>query len=110
VGNNYDEMSNILGSQLEAPRQKVRLTIAGNQTANQPGAPTPTTVLLGSCLGIITATGKAVLLNSANVDGSDILAAYKLRLRVRIAFYNKTGLTGGACLATEVVTFRRELA
>ena len=36
IGSSYDEMPEILGSQMDAPRQKARLTIAGNQTANQP--------------------------------------------------------------------------
>ena len=75
IGNPYDLTPNIFGSQMDAPRQKVRLTLGGGQIAGQPGAPTPTTLLLGSCLGIASASGKAVLVNSAATDGSQTLAA-----------------------------------
>jgi hypothetical protein len=64
----------IFGSQRDAPRQRVKITIAGGQAANQNGAPTPTTLLPGSCLGLISASGKVVLVNSANTDGSQTLA------------------------------------
>jgi hypothetical protein len=73
IGQPYDDSNGILGSQRDAPRQRVKITIAGNQAANQIGAPTLTTLLRGSALGIVTATGKGVLVNSANTDGSQTL-------------------------------------
>jgi hypothetical protein len=74
IGQPYGDHVGILGSQRDCPRQLVRITVQGNQVANQVGATTPTTLLSGSCLGIITATGKAVLVNSAATDGSQVLA------------------------------------
>jgi hypothetical protein len=73
IGQPYDDSNGILGSQRDAPRQRVKVTIAGNQSASQSGAPTLTTLLRGSALGIVTATGKAVLVNSAHTDGSQTL-------------------------------------
>jgi hypothetical protein len=72
VGSAYDLSPSIFGAQ-DFHRQRVRVTLAGPQTANQAEAPTATTLLMGSCLGIITATGKAVLVNSADTDGSQQL-------------------------------------
>jgi len=74
IGQPYDDSNGIFGSQRDAPRQLARITIAGGQVANQIGAPTPTTLLPGSCLGLISASGKAALVNSAATDGSQTLA------------------------------------
>src|SRR5260370_17028982 len=74
VGSAYDFSPSIFGAQ-DFHRQRVRLTLSGPQTANQPKALTPTQLLMGSCLGIITATGKATLVNSAAADGSQQFAA-----------------------------------
>jgi Bacteriophage lambda head decoration protein D len=74
IGTAYGDHTGIFGTQRDFPRQRIRITIAGNQVANQAGAPTATTLLPGTCLGIITATGKALLVNSANTDGSQTLA------------------------------------
>jgi hypothetical protein len=73
IGQPYDDSNGIFGTQRDAPRQLARITIAGGQVANQAGAPTTTTLLPGSCLGLISASGKAVLVNSANTDGSQML-------------------------------------
>jgi hypothetical protein len=73
IGQPYDDFQDIFGTQRDGPRQLARITIAGNQAANQIGTPTPTTLLPGSCLGLISASGKAVLVNSANTDGSQTL-------------------------------------
>jgi Bacteriophage lambda head decoration protein D len=59
--------------------ERVRLTLAGNQAVNQSGALTPTTLPMGSCLGLVSATGKAVLLDSTRTDGANVLAAVLAR-------------------------------
>lgn len=74
IGTPYDDFPNIFGSQRDCPRQRIKVAIAGNQAANQANAPTATMLLRGSCLGIVTATGKAVLVNSAAADGSQTIA------------------------------------
>jgi Bacteriophage lambda head decoration protein D len=74
IGQPYGDHVGILGTQRDAPRQLVRVTVQGNQVANQSGAATPTTILAGSCIGIVSATGKALLVNSSNTDGSQTLA------------------------------------
>jgi Bacteriophage lambda head decoration protein D len=74
IGTAYGDHTGIFGTQRDFPRQRVRITVQGNQVANQANAPTTTTLLPGSCLGIVSATGKAVLVNSSATDGSQTLA------------------------------------
>jgi len=69
-----DGSNDILGTQ-DLHRQRIRLTVQGNQTASQTGACSPTTLLRGSALGLISASGKAILLNSQATDGSQTLVA-----------------------------------
>jgi hypothetical protein len=72
IGAPYGDHVGIFGSQRDAPRQRVKITIAGGQVANQNGAPTTTALLPGSCIGIITAT--VSMRRNPNGDEEEVLS------------------------------------
>jgi hypothetical protein len=67
IGQPYDAFPNIFGPQRDCPRQLKTVTIAGNQQANQANAPTATTPLRGSCLGLISPSGIASVVGSSRL-------------------------------------------
>jgi hypothetical protein len=62
------------GFQHQHDKQFVQILLQPSQTANQSQAATPTTLLRGSVLGMVTSGGAFRLCNNANTDGSQTVA------------------------------------